>query len=89
MTLVFNKNMPAPFKRRRYYTPDEVRVHNTANDCWISFFYEVFDLTELVQKNYSHLVDPIINAAGTDITHWFDPMTRDVNNLFYNSLKLV
>ena len=73
-----NKNYPPPIKRRRYYTPEEVRCHNTANDCWVSFFNEVFDLTELVQKNFTSLIDPIIKNAGCDITHWFDPLTKDV-----------
>jgi cytochrome b involved in lipid metabolism len=72
------QNFPAPYKRRRYYTPQEVIHHNTANDCWVSFFNEVYDLTELIQKNYSPLVDPIIKRAGTDITDWFDKNTRDV-----------
>jgi len=72
------QNFPAPYKRRRYYTPREVRQHNTSNDCWVSFFNEVYDLTELIQKNYSSLVDPIIKRAGTDISDWFDTVTRDV-----------
>ncbi len=72
------KNMPPPYKKRRYYTPEEVAKHNSANDCWISIFYEVFDLTQLIQKNYSKLVDPITKNAGTDISHWFDPQSKDV-----------
>ena len=43
--------LPKTYKKRRYYTPADVAVHNTANDCWISFFNEIFDLTELIQKN--------------------------------------
>lgn len=72
------QSFPAPYTRRRYYTPKEVSHHSTANDCWVSFFNEVYDLTELIQKNYSSLVDPIIKRAGTDITDWFDTITRDV-----------
>lgn len=71
------KNLPSKYKRRRYYTNAEVKVHNTANDCWISIFYEVYDLTKLIQENYGHLVDPLIKAAGTDISSWFDPVTKD------------
>jgi cytochrome b involved in lipid metabolism len=78
-----SKNIPAPYKRRRFYTPEEVKAHNTANDCWVSFFHEVYDLTDLIQSNYSKLVDPIIKCAGEDITHWFDPFTKDV---FYYKL---
>jgi hypothetical protein len=43
----------------------------------VAFFGDVYDLSSLVQKN-RHLaeVEPIIQAAGTDITHWFDGKTR-------------
>ena len=70
-------HLPAPYKLRQYYTPQEVAKHNTANDCWVSFFYEVYDLTNIIQKNYGPEVDPIIKAAGTDITHWFDSKTHE------------
>jgi len=78
------RNLPAPAKKRRYYTMTEVKVHNTANDCWISIFHEVYDLTKLIQEHYGYLVDPLIKAAGTDITSWFDPITLDVN--FYSKI---
>ena len=71
------KHLPHPYKIRRYYTPEEVSVHNIANDCWVSFFHEVYDLTQLIQKHYGTETDPIVKAAGTDISHWFDPKTRD------------
>ena len=71
------KNLPKPFKLRRYYTPAEVAKHNTSTDCWVSFFHEVYDLSKLIQDNYNELCEPIIRAAGTDITHWFDPKTRE------------
>ena len=72
------KHLPKPYKLRRYYTPAEVKVHNTADDCWVSFFNAVYDLTHLVQNNYGPLCEPIIKAAGSDITHWFDPKTKEV-----------
>lgn len=40
-----------PFKHKRYYTTTDLMIHNTADDCWVSFFNEVFDLTELIQSN--------------------------------------
>lgn len=73
-----SRNLPAPIKRRRYYTPNEVKLHNSANDCWVSIFHEVYDLTELIQLNYGLLTDPIVQAGGSDITHWFDNTTKDV-----------
>lgn len=77
MASLRNKNIPPPIKKKRYYTPDEVRVHNSPNDCWITIFNEVFDLTLLIQNNYSYLIDPIVKEAGNDISHWFDPITKD------------
>jgi len=70
-------HMPPRFNLRRFYTPKDVAAHNTANDCWVSFYYEVYDLTKLIQKNYNALVEPIIKAAGTDISHWFNPKTKE------------
>jgi len=61
----------------RYYTPYEVSSHNTAKDCWLSFLGGVYDVTELVQKP-GMLAAPMIKAAGTDVTHWFDAKTGDV-----------
>lgn len=63
---------------QRYYTPAEVAAHNRADDLWVSFFSRVYDLTTLVAENPGSLVQPIIDAAGTDISHWFDPVTKQV-----------
>ena len=71
-------NMPKPFKLRRFYTPSEVARHNTGDNCWVSFFYGVYDLTKLLDENQatqSDLCLPIAKAAGSDISHWFDPET--------------
>ena len=56
----------------------EVALHDRADDVWVSLFHKVLDLTELVKENRGLLVQPLIMAAGTDITHWFDPITKDV-----------
>jgi cytochrome b involved in lipid metabolism len=80
------KHLPRPYKLRRYYLPSELAIHNTKDDCWVSFFGQVFDLTRLLQDNFtSELCDPIVLAAGTDISHWFDQQTRDVS--FLNKSK--
>ncbi len=56
-----NKHLPRPYKIRNFYTPAEVALHNTADDCWVSFFNQVFDITRLIQENYtSELCDPLI-----------------------------
>lgn len=72
------KNLPAPYRKQRYYTSDEVKRHNSANDCWISIFNDIYDLTNLIQENYSKYTEPIIKCAGTDISHWFSSETGDV-----------
>ena len=62
---------------QRFYTPAEVGAHDRADDVWVSLFYKVLDLTPLVQANRGVLAQPLIAAAGTDITHWFDANTKD------------
>jgi len=62
----------------KYYTPEEVRLHNSSDDLWVSVFDDVFNLTPLLAENRGPLANPLIEAAGTSISHWFDPKTRDV-----------
>lgn len=76
-TALISKYMPKPLKKRRYYINSELSAHCTANDLWVSFFGDIYDLTHLVQSNISSsLVEPLINSAGTEITHWFDQKTK-------------
>ena len=37
--------------RATYYTPNEVSVHNTLEDLWVSFLGKVYDLTPLADKH--------------------------------------
>lgn len=69
---------PMTGTRRRFYTPYEVAKHNTADDCWVSFLGGVYDLTPLLQKHPGKIIEPLIKAAGQDISSWFDPKTRDI-----------
>jgi len=72
------KHLPKPYKLRRYYTPEEVEAHNTYDDCWVSFFDGVYDMTKLLAMNWEKNADlckPIASVAGSDITHWFDIVT--------------
>jgi cytochrome b involved in lipid metabolism len=70
--------VPKPYHKRRYYILSELQTHNSPNDIWVSFFDDVYDLTELVQKNRNKPeVEPLIEAAGRDITSWFDEKTRE------------
>ena len=56
----------------KYYTAEEVAMHNCAEDCWVSIFYDVYDITSLVLKNRGSLAEPLIKAAGKSISQWFD-----------------
>jgi len=53
------------------------------DDCWVSAHGTVFDLTPLLsaEAGFGTLCDPLIAAAGGDVSHWFDeiapsPATR-------------
>ena len=46
------KHIAKPYRLKRFYTATDVAVHNTPNDCWVSFFNNVFDLTKLIQANH-------------------------------------
>lgn len=35
---------------QRYYTPNEVSVHNTLEDLWVSFLGKVYNLTPLCEQ---------------------------------------
>ena len=36
--------------RPKYYTPNEVEIHNTLEDLWVTFLGNVYDLTPLCEK---------------------------------------
>ncbi|KAF8282729.1 Component of motile flagella 17 [Trypanosoma cruzi] len=66
----------------RYYTPKEVRAHCFEDDAFISANGKVLDITPLIQRyqgtRFASLVQPLIRAAGTDISHWYDKNTMDL-----------
>ena len=81
--IVEAKHLPRPYKLRRFYIPSELMKHNTPDDCWVSKFNKVYDLTLLLDANAGKAeCDPIVLAAGSDITHWFDNITENVSNLY-------
>nr|XP_045017184.1 cytochrome b5 domain-containing protein 1-like [Jaculus jaculus] len=65
--------------QRQYFTPDEVAEHNQPSDLWVSYLGYVYDLTPLAhQFRGDLLMKPILEVAGQDISHWFDPVTKDL-----------
>ncbi|XP_022109270.1 cytochrome b5 domain-containing protein 1-like [Acanthaster planci] len=65
--------------RPKYYTPNEVSVHNTLKDLWVSFLGKVYDLTPLCDDYAGDvLLKPVIASAGKDISHWFDKKTKEI-----------
>uniref|UniRef100_A0A4X2JYG0 Cytochrome b5 domain-containing protein 1 n=1 Tax=Vombatus ursinus TaxID=29139 RepID=A0A4X2JYG0_VOMUR len=75
--LVAGPNMR--YFQRRYFNMAEVAMHNTADDLWVTYLGNVYNLTSLA-KEYkgSVLMKPILEAAGQDISHWFDRSTGDI-----------
>jgi hypothetical protein len=72
---VFKGDVPKQYQLKRYYTPADVAKHNSSHDCWVSYFGHVYDLTPLLAEYKGKLATPIIEAAGSDISHWFDANT--------------
>lgn len=65
--------------RPKYYTPNEVAIHNTLEDLWVSFLGKVYNLTPLCEKYKGDvLLKPILQSGGKDISHWFNPKTKDI-----------
>lgn len=70
--------------RPKYFTPTQVAAHNTHSDCWVSFLGRVYNLTPLCERHAGDiLLKPIIAHAGKDITHWFDPDTKDIKTYIH------
>jgi len=53
-------------------------MHNTEDDCWVSALGKVLDLSQVTAHYRGALTQPIVRAAGTDISHWFDKQTGDI-----------
>lgn len=67
-----------------YYAPFEVVIHNTPEDCWVSFLGKVFNITPLLKKHETEkCVAPLIAMAGKDISHWFDERTGDIQHYIH------
>jgi hypothetical protein len=76
--------MPPPQAEKilkSYFTPEQVSLHNNSTDLWLSFLGHVYDLTSLATDYAGNpLLGPILRAAGTDVSHWFDKQTGDIKS---------
>lgn len=70
-------DIPKQYQLKRFYTPADVAMHNSSHNCWVSYFGNVYDLTPLLSEYKGPLAQPIIDAAGSDISHWFDEHTGE------------
>ncbi len=61
-----------------YFTKEEISFHNNPEDCWVSIFNDVFNISDLIKENRGILANPLITAAGTSISHWFKEGSRDL-----------
>ncbi|EPY25338.1 cytochrome b5 domain containing 1 [Angomonas deanei] len=67
----------------RYFTPKEVNQHDSAEDAYVSLNKQVLDLSPLIQRynkmaKFAHLTKPLVQVAGTDISHWWDAESNDL-----------
>jgi hypothetical protein len=62
----------------KYFLESEVAQHSFPDDCWVSIFGSIYDLTELIRLNRGELTEPIIKNAGKSISHWFNEKTKDI-----------
>ena len=76
--LFMSGNVHGRIPKRRYYTRADVSSHRTAGDCWVVIYQNVLDVSSMIASCSTHLAAPLIQSAGTDISHWFlvDKKTR-------------
>ena len=54
-----------------YYTLNEIKKHNTVNDCWLIAHNKVYNVTDFI-KTHPIGSDPITKKAGQDCTVDYD-----------------
>lgn len=77
-------NLTMSQKEWPYFAPFEVVIHNTPDDCWVSFLGKVIDITPLIKMyEKEKCVKPLLAMAGKDISHWFDKRTKDIRQYIH------
>ena len=75
--------------RPRVFVPEELAVHNSRDNCWVAVNHKVIDVTPVIASlpaEHAALADPLLDNAGTDISHWFDEVTKQVKT-FIDELR--
>jgi len=57
------------------YTLDQVKKHNTKEDCWIVIQNKVYDVTEFL-KEHPGGSSIIVSIAGQEATEYFEELHR-------------
>jgi hypothetical protein len=68
--------------RPKYFTPNEVAIHNTVDDLWVSFLGKVYNLTPLCEK-YQGLSFLVCLAV-----YWFGKIIKCNNIRSMNMFKV-
>ncbi|KAH8967114.1 hypothetical protein BDL97_03G062100 [Sphagnum fallax] len=63
---------------KKWFTIEELAAHNSPFDCYVSIYGTVYDLTHLIPQHSRALSQPLLQMAGKDISHWFEPRTADM-----------
>ncbi|KAH3759802.1 Chromodomain-helicase-DNA-binding protein 3 [Pelomyxa schiedti] len=63
-----------------WYTTKEVSEHVPPDDCWVILFGNVIDVSSLLSAHActADELAPLVENAGRDVSHWFDPDTHDL-----------
>lgn len=70
-----NKSFDHPHYRR-YYLMEDIEQHCTQEDCWLGIHGKIVDISRLLVKHRGDpLCKPLIAAAGSDVSHWFEKQT--------------
>ena len=76
---------------KKYFLEEQIAEHHLEDDIWVTIFGRILDLSELVRTNkkFQELLRPILRRAGSDISHWFDPQTKNVIYSKNHKLKIL
>jgi len=63
----------------KFYTKEEVSLHSIPEDCWISIFDHVLDVTSLIQSGND--TKSILNYSGQSVSHWFNNINKETGEI--------